>query len=516
MNIITDGPGFTDSNKTETGEAAPSLAVLKASPSLINDDLAPVQQERRTWGLWNFAALWISMAACIPTYMLASSLISGGMNWSQAIFTIFLANVIVLIPMVLNAHAGTKYGIPFPVYCRAAFGTKGANIPALLRALVACGWFGIQAWIGGNAIYKILAVFFPAFASSAPVGWLGINLPQLLCFFAFWAINMWVIYMGINSIRLLLSIKAPLLIALGLLLLWWACSKAGGFGPILSQPSAFDAGQPKTGQFWAFFVPALTGMIGFWATLSLNIPDFSRYARSQKEQAIGQAIGLPPTMALYAFIGVAVTSATTIIYGTTIWDPVDVLTRFTDPIVLVGAMIALCIATLATNIAANVVSPANDFAHLLPNRISFRVGGYITGVIGVVMMPWKLVADPNGYIFTWLVGYSALLGPIAGILIADYFVLRGKHLDVAALYREDGEFRYSSGYGMAGLAALGLAILPNLPGFLVQVKVLPPTFVPHFFISSYDYAWFIGFAVAFTLYLLFRNLSGFSRPSASA
>src|SRR5213080_388940 len=272
------------------------------------------------------------MSACIPTYMLASSLIDGGMNWSQAIFTIFLANVIVLLPMVLNAHAGTQYGIPFPVYCRASFGTLGANIPALLRALVACGWFGIQAWIGGNAIYQILAVFVPSLAS-AGTGFLGITAAQLICFLFFWGINMLVVYKGIDCIRWLLNIKAPLLIALGLLLLFWAYRRANGFGPILSQPSAFAPGQPKSGQFWLYFFPGLTGMVGFWATLSLNIPDFSRYAVSQRDQVVGQALGLPATMALYAFIGVAVTSATTIIYGKTIWDPVDVLARFTNPAV---------------------------------------------------------------------------------------------------------------------------------------------------------------------------------------
>jgi NCS1 family nucleobase:cation symporter-1 len=474
--------------------------------SLYNEDLAPVPPERRTWKMWNFAALWVSMAACIPTYMLASSLIGGGMNWSQAIFTIFLGNLIVLIPMILNAHAGTRYGIPFPVYCRAAFGTLGANVPALLRALVACGWFGIQAWIGGNAIFKILGVFVPAVAASPVLDALGISLPALCCFLFFWAINMWVIYKGIDSIRILLSIKAPLLIALGLLLLWWAYDRAGGFGPILSQPSAFDPGQPKAGQFFAFFIPGLTGMIGFWATLSLNIPDFSRYARTQRDQVIGQAIGLPPTMALYAFIGVAVTSATTIIYGLTIWDPVDVLTHFTNPVVLVVAMLGLCIATLATNIAANVVSPANDFAHLAPRHISFRTGGFITGVIGVLMMPWKLVADPSGYIFTWLVGYSALLGPIAGILIADYFVLRRTQLDVEALYRADGEYRYTNGFSIAGLTALALAVLPNVPGFLVTVKWVGKDVVPQFLVSSYDYAWFIGFAIAFGSYLVLRKL----------
>ncbi len=474
--------------------------------SLYNEDLAPVPPERRTWKTWNFVALWVSMAACIPTYMLASSLIGGGMNWSQAIFTIFLGNVIVLIPMVLNAHAGTHYGIPFPVFCRAAFGTLGANVPALLRALVACGWFGIQAWIGGNAIYQILAIFVPALAKSPPIAALGISLPQLVSFLFFWGINMWVIYKGIHTIRILLSIKAPLLIALGLALLWWAYDRAGGFGPILSQPSAFDAGQPKAGQLFAFFVPALTGMIGFWATLSLNIPDFSRYARTQRDQMVGQAIGLPPTMALYAFIGVAVTSATTIIYGETIWDPVNVLTRFTNPAVLVIAMLALCIATLATNIAANVVSPANDFANLAPRHITFRIGGYITGIIGVLMMPWKLVADPSGYIFTWLVGYSALLGPIAGILIADYFVLRRAKLNLDALYRADGEYRYSGGFSIAGLAALAVAVLPNLPGFFVQVKWLAKDAVPHFLVASYDYAWFIGFAVAFVAYLALRRV----------
>src|SRR2546425_2301900 len=402
---------------------------------LYNADLAPVPGDRRKWRVGSFAALWISMSACIPTYMLASSLIGGGMNWWQAILTIFLGNLIVLIPMVLNAHAGTHYGIPFPVYCRAAFGTTGANVPALLRAFVACGWFGIQSWIGGNAIYKILAVFVPSMAG-VPSNPFGITLPQFLCFLFFWAINMLVVYKGIDCIRWLLNIKAPLLIALGLMLLGWAYRSAGGFGPILSQPSAFDAGQPKSGQFFFFFFPALTGMIGFWATLSLNIPDFSRYAVSQRDQVIGQALGLPMTMALYSFIGVAVTSATTIIFGKTIWDPVDVLTRFTNPVVLVVAMIALCIATLATNIAANVVSPANDFAHLAPRQISFRAGGLITGVVGVLIMPWKLVADPNGYIFVWLIAYSALLGPIGGILIADYFIYRRRRLNLAALYQE--------------------------------------------------------------------------------
>lgn len=500
-------------NSTQAGLTADQLKELQASP-LFNADLAPVPIERRKWRVGSFAALWISMSACIPTYMLASSLIGGGMNWWQAILTIFLGNLIVLIPMVLNAHAGTEYGIPFPVYCRAAFGTSGANIPALLRALVACGWFGIQTWIGGNAIYKILCVFVPAFAGT-PIGFLDITPAQFVCFLFFWGVNLLVVYKGIDCIRWLLNIKAPLLIALGLLLVAWAYRNAGGFGPILSQPSAFAPGQPKSGQFFAFFFPALTGMIGFWATLSLNIPDFSRYSVSQRDQVLGQTLGLPLTMALYSFIGVAVTSATTIIYGQTIWDPVEVLTRFKNPAVLVIAMLALCIATLATNIAANVVSPANDFAHLAPRRISFRIGGFITAVIGVLMMPWKLVADPNGYIFKWLIAYSALLGPIGGILIADYYVYRRRKLDLMALYQPSSEYRFSNGFSVVAVLALLLGVLPSFPGFLVQVNLLDAARVGPFLAGLYNYAWFVGFAVAFGTYLLGRRLTSYAPPTVA-
>lgn len=462
-----------------------------------NHDLAPVMLSERKWATKDIAALWISMSACVPTYMLASSVIAEGMSWWQAVLTIFLGNTIVLVPMLLNAHAGTKYGIPFPVYCRSSFGILGANVPAILRALVACGWFGIQAWIGGWAIYKILSVWIPSWEQLGNLPFIGINTPQLVCFLFFWAINMWVIYKGIESIRILLNIKAPLLIALGLLLLYWAYSKAGGFGPMLEKPSAFDAGQPKAGQFWSFFFPALTGMVGFWATLSLNIPDFTRYAYSQRDQVAGQALGLPTTMGLFSFIGVAVTSATVVIYGETIWDPVVLMTRFKNPVLLVVALAALCIATLATNIAANVVSPANDFANISPTKISFRTGGLITGVIGIVIQPWRLVSDPSGYIFTWLVGYSALLGAIGGVLIADYYVIRKTKLDLIRLYEKDGPYWYKGGWNPIAIIALLAGILPNLPGFLGVVKWAK---VSPFWTELYHYAWFVGFGLSFLVY----------------
>ena len=487
--------------------ASPEIVELRddvsASP-YWNRDMAPVPAAGRKWGTWDMAALWISMSACIPTYMLASSLIDGGMNWWQAVLTVFLGNVVVLIPMVLNAHAGTRYGIPFPVYCRSAFGIRGANVPAMLRALVACGWFGIQTWIGGFAIYTILAKFYPEW-DALPTGFAGINSAQFACFMAFWAINVVVIFCGIDSIRILLNIKAPLLIGLGLLLLWWAHQNANGFGPILNQPSQFEPTGPKAGKFWAFFFPALTANVGFWATLSLNIPDFSRYARSQRDQVLGQTFGLPTTMGLYAFIGVAVTSATIVIYREPIWDPVKLLTRFENRAVLAVAMFSLCLATLATNIAANVVSPANDFSHLAPRHIGFRIGGLITAVIGILIQPWKLVADPSGYIFTWLIGYSSLLGAVGGVLIADYFAIRKTRLDLPGLYERDGPYWYFGGFNPIALVALVAGIAPCVPGFFATIQIYD---FGLFWTEIYKYAWFVSFGVAYVVYWVGMTIRG--------
>lgn len=463
--------------------------------SLYSDDLAPVPMEKRTWKTWNYAALWISMSLCIPTYMLASSLIGGGMNWWEAILTIFLGNSIVLVPMILNGRAGAKYGIPFPVFARASFGVRGANVPAMLRAIVACGWFGIQTWIGGFALYQLARVWAPGIERLPlllPASW-GLATGPGICFLLFWLVNMWVVWLGVESIRKLLVFKAIFLPLAALALLWWAVSAVrGGLGPILTQPSHFAT----NAAFWTFFIPGLTGMVGFWATLSLNIPDFTRYAVSQSAQIRGQAIGLPSSMTLFAFIGVVVTSATAIIFGQTIWDPVVLAGRFESRWLVSAAMLAVAISTLATNIAANIVSPANDFANLAPARISFRTGGLITGVIGILILPWKLIADPGGYIFTWLVGYSSLLGPVGGILIVDYYVIRRQQLSVAGLYEPGGPYAYTAGWNRRAVLSLLLGILPNVPGFLVTVRLLAPGRLPDWIVGMYNYAWFTGFFVA--------------------
>ncbi len=446
-------------------------------PTLYNKDLAPIPLERRSWGLYNYASLWVAMSVCIPTYMLASGLIAGGMSWWQAIGTILLGNLIVLVPMLLNAHAGAKYGIPFPVFVRASFGVRGANIPAVLRALVACGWFGIQTWIGGQAIYAMLNVLWPASAAMPFVLW--------VCFLGFWLLNMAVVWRGVESIRFLQRFSAPFLLVMSLVLLAFMTHKAGGFGPMLSAPSQFHTHS----SFLHFFFLSLTGIVGYWATLSLNIPDFTRYACSQESQIVGKSFGLPVALTLYTFIGIACTSASIVVFHRAIWNPITLLGLFHRPFVAFLAFISILLATLNLNIGANVVSPSNDFSHLAPRLISFRAGGMITGFLGLAIMPWRLMASHTNYI-QWLVSYSGLLGPVAGIMIADYFLVRGTRLDTESLYRREGPYEYRKGFNPRALVALAAGVLAALVGLAVpELRFL------------YDYAWFVGFAVAALLYI---------------
>jgi NCS1 family nucleobase:cation symporter-1 len=494
---------------------------------LFNGDLAPVPRSRRNWTTYSFAALWTGMAHCIPTYLLAGGLVSQGMNWWQALLTIGLGNLIVLVPILLNAHPGTKYGIPFPVLARSSFGTTGANVPAMLRAIVACGWFGIQTYIGGEAVRTFVMAAWPSFSSiGGDATLLGLTIPSLITFMAFWAVNIAIILYGMNAVRMFENWSAPIIMALTLWLLVWIVSRAGGIGPLLDRPSSFA----DTAAFWKVFIPSLTAMIGFWATLSLNIPDFTRFGKGQREQMLGQALGLPTTMVAFSAMAVVVTSAAELLLKgvdpKTLWDPVVVLSQITsstppagmtEPVlasagtriaVAVVALLGVAVSTISTNIAANVVSPANDFANLAPRLISFRTGGVITGLLGIVVMPWKLLASADTYIFEWLIGYSALLGPIAGIMIADYWIVRRQQLDVPDLYRVNGRY---AGTNWRAIAALIVGIAPNVPGFLGAVKVLEGD--PTVWDEIYPYAWFTGVLLAAGSYLL---LTPRSRHGAAA
>jgi NCS1 family nucleobase:cation symporter-1 len=503
-------------------EALAELPPDIAESPLFNGDLAPVPKSRRVWSTYNFAALWISMAHCIPTYMLAGGLIAAGMNWWQALLTIGLGNTIVLVPILLNAHPGTKYGIPFPVLARSSFGTFGANVPAILRAIVACGWFGIQTFIGGEAVKTFVVAVWPGFETlGGDFSLLGLSLSSGITFLLFWALNILIIYRGMNAVRVFENWAAPIVLVFAAVLLVWVVWKAEGLGEMLTQPSRFRT----VGEFWAMFIPSLTGMIGFWATLSLNIPDFTRFGRGQKQQIIGQTLGLPTTMIAFSAMGVIITSASqAILHGVPVeklWDPVVILSHITSPVPPLGeeapliasaaarwivaavALVGVGIATISVNIAANVVSPANDFANLAPRHISFKTGGLITGVLGIVMMPWKLMASAGAYIFTWLIGYSALLGPIAGIMIADYWIIRRTELDVPDLYRVKGRYPLVN---PVALVALVVGVIPNVPGFLHAAGLFsknPELWAAlggGFWDGIYVYAWFTGVLIAGAIY----------------
>jgi nucleobase:cation symporter-1, NCS1 family len=492
---------FRDLGIRDDAELARIKAEVSTS-SLYNEDLAPTGPEERTWTTYNIAALWIGMSIVITTYLLASTLMAAGMNWWQALLTISLGNILVLIPMLLNAHAGTKYGVPFPVFVRASFGVRGANFAAIARALVACGWFGIQTWLGGAAL--------DALVTAAWGGWANVSGHTFIAFFVFWLIQLVIILTGIEGVKWFESFAAPLLIVGGIALLIWGFVAGGGVGNVFSTSAQLQEGQAP---FWAIFWPSLAANVGYWITLSLNIPDFTRYAQSQRSQIIGQAIGLPLTMTAFSFIGIAVTAATIVVFGEAIWDPVQLVTRLTSgiPLLLILAMFVIAIAQISTNMAANVVSPSFDFSNLAPKYISFRTGGIITAIIGVVSFPWIILETAGAYVFTWLVGYGSLLGAIGAVMIADYWIVRRRQLDLADLYKHEGRYAYSGGWNWRAIAAVLVGVVPVLPGFFKAATT--PGFAgvfenPTFIEGLYNYGLFFTFFVAGLTYLLLSTIPG--------
>ncbi len=471
-----------------------------SSPELWNEDLAPTDASHRTWTAYHYVSLWIGMVVCIPGYLLAAGLLDQGFSAWQAVGMVLGGNMIVLIPMLLNGHAGAKYSVPFAVLVRTSFGTKGAKLPAFLRAIVACGWFGIQCWVGGSAIYAIGNIVTGGALVGAKIGWIGIDAGQFGSFILFWALHLYFIARGPESVRWIETITAPIKIVILIALLAWAYMRADGFGDMMHAPSQFIAGGKKEGQFWILFWPTFTAMAGFWSGLAMNIPDFTRFARSQKDQIIGQSIGLPVPMAGLAFVSVAVTSATIIIYGKAIWDPVDLASRMEGFAVAIGLAI-ITLDTLCVNLAANVVGPAYDFTAIFPKHVNFARGGYLTAVLGIAIMPWKLIESSGGYIFTWLVGYGALLGPVLGIMIADYWLVRGTRINTHELYKLDGEYSYRNGWNPAAMIAIATAVIPNIPGFLATA--FPASFggVPWIFKEIYNYAWFLTFIISIAVYI---------------
>lgn len=481
---------------------SPKFDEFESHPSLTNDDLRPTSSSQRTFAWWEMASLWIGLVVGVPTYYLAGSLVDLGMAWWQGIVTVVAANIILLVPLVLTGHPGTRYGISFPVLARSSFGIRGAHIPTLLRALVGCGWYGIETWIGGEAIFLLLPKFIKDSTLSQFLPWLGTSSLEFACFIVFWLAQLTIVWKGMDGIRELEKYSAPILIVLTSCLLVWAYVNAGGFAYMLSLSSRLSSSQ-----FWSLFFPSLTANISFWATLALNIPDFTRYAKSQTDQIIGQA-GLPIFMGAFTFVGLAVTCSTKVIFGRVISNPIQLLGQIGGFTTTILAIFGISLATVTTNIAANVVAPANALVNLSPSKFTFRRGALLTALLGIAFQPWRLLRSSESFVYTWLVGYSALLGPIGGIILADYYLIRRTNLSIKELYSLSpyGAYYYSGGYNLAAMVALVVGILPVIPGFLQKVGVLSS--IPESFVVIYNNAWFFSF---FSAGFLYWFLSCFTR-----
>lgn len=449
----------------------------RSSDRLYNDDLAPVPRSGRTWSTYNYITLWFGMSSQIPTYLIGAGLITLGMNWWQAILTVALGNALILIPILLNSYVGARYGIPFPVFVRSSYGVFGANLPALLRAAVACGWFGIQVWIGGTAINLGIAALFPGWLDFG--GEIGGNpVGMWISFAIFWAIHIFIIYRGMETLRRFQTWAAPIILAFGLGLAIWMIVAAGGVGPILADPGRLNT----LDEFFPVFIPSLVGVMALWATLSLNVLDFTRFAKNQKSQLIGQAVALPTAMTLFAALGVILASASNVVYGAPIWDPVVLASKIEIPIVLAIAMLGAAVATLTVNMSANVVSPAYDFANVAPRYISRRTGGFLVGFFGVVTQPWLLLSSPDSFIFDWLGTYGGGMGAIGGVMIADYWLVRQRKLNVGALFSATGPYRFMRGWNLVALIATAVGLFIAWGGLVIPALS---------FLS--DYGWFAGF-----------------------
>jgi NCS1 family nucleobase:cation symporter-1 len=434
-----------------------------ASSPRYNDDIAPTKASQRTWSRWNVAALWVGMAICVPTYTLGGVLTAYfGLSVSEALWTILIANIVVLVPLTLNAFPGTRYGIPCPVVLRASFGIIGSNVPSLIRALVACGWFGIQTMFGGIAIHLLFSALSDGWASLGGTG-------EVIGFFIFWVANLTVVIRGSESIKHLEALAAPMLLVVAIGLMFWAMPRV-----TMSEVLAVPANRPADASFFGYFMAALTAMVGFWATLSLNIPDFSRYARSQRSQVIGQIIGLPLTMLLFAGLGVVLTAASVELVGETVSDPINLIGKIDSPFWVVLSMLVIILATISTNTAANIVSPTNVFQNVAPRYIDENKGVILTGVIGILLMDVSV----ESLYSNWLIGYSSLLGPIAGIMVVDYFLVKDQQYDVLALYQDNAGY---PAWNRAGFIAFLVPVV--LTGLALKIDALS---------WFYTYGWFTG------------------------
>jgi NCS1 family nucleobase:cation symporter-1 len=500
---------YTQVEKNGLFELTDAARAELGSSKYYNDDLAPTSVSQRNWTTYNITMLWVGMAICIPSLSLASGLIGMGVSPWLSVLNVALGNIIILVPIQLNSQIGTKYGIPFPLFARLTFGTIGAQIPALLRAITACGWTSVQAWVGGGAVGAIIGCFAPKFGDATwTIGlpsWGGIQTVgtgQFIGYIIFILFIGWVAYTGMDQIKWIQNIGGPILIAVMIALLLWAYSivpEGTGFMGVMSQPND-DALIAQNGGFVVCYLTALMGNIAFWATMALNIPDFSRYAKSQGDQFRGQLLGMPIPMALCAFVGAYFAQATKLAYGEAMFDPTNVFYHLENKILIFIAAIAVVAATVTTCVAANVVAPANGFSNISPKKITYKKGVIITILLAFfILQAWWIYGSGAAY-FTWMNAYGTILAPIAAIFIADYFVCKHKRIDMMSLFKgADGRYWYNGGFNMAAVIAWVAAfILPLITYFGVSGSFWT-------FINSINYVW--SFVVGFVVYVVLMKTS---------
>jgi NCS1 family nucleobase:cation symporter-1 len=499
---------------------------------LYNKDLAPTPARLRNWGLYSFLAFWIGCCVVIPSWSLANIGLVFGFDPLTSIMVVILGNAIVTVPLLLNSHVGAKYGIPFPVFVRASFGTWGANIAALLRGIVACGWFGIESWLGGYAMYVLLTILFPQLADTATINLGPVILPglmQTVMFLVFLVIQVWIAiaappWKGSRAIKTMFDWSAPFLLAFTLFLFVYLGAKVG-FDKMLSFSLSPD--KPLGGGFYFWFL-LLNINVGFWATMALNISDVTRFAKDQTRQMIGQAVGLIGTMAFFSAMGVFVTAGGVLAYpqtradtanqaatATNLWNPINLFAQLNadlGAVIIVFALVFVVLAQLSTNVGANVIAPANDFQNLAPKRLNWTAGVLITAILGTIIQPWNLFFNAMTYAVNWLSGYGAFLGAIGGIMIADYWLLRHQKLNLLELYRENGVYSYRNGWGVNPYAiiALLIGILPPVIGWLHVIGWFIN--IPGYAGSWLDWlqtgSWFWSFFTSLISYYVLMSLFG--------
>ncbi|QSO47406.1 NCS1 family nucleobase:cation symporter-1 [Alicyclobacillus mengziensis] len=460
--------------------------------ALSNANLRPIAQSERKWSWYSYMALWMGMVHNIFNYEVAASLIVLGMNIWQALLTIFVADLILMVPLALNGYVGNKYGIPFPVFARLAFGVFGANIPALIRAFVAIGWFGVQSFLGSTALNALLILLIPSWSHMSGT-FLGLPGNGWIALLLFWVLQGVVATHGMDVIRRFENWAGPVILIVMLGLVVWAVTVLHGMGPIFTEPSKFKS----SGAFWAVFGPGVISVIGSWASMGLNIPDFTRFSRSTKDQVVGQFVGLPITTFVFSLMASFITSATIVAFGSAIWDPVQLLQHFKSPVVLILGAAALTIATMSVNVASNLVSPIYDLINAFPRKLNFRSAAIVSMVIAFVIMPWKLMQSPQG-IDTLLNTAGAFLGPATGIVIADFWLLRTRRVKLTDLYTREGVYRYSKGFNVTAIVVLIISMLVSFAG----------NFLPIFKVFA-GYGWLIGVVLGFVLYYIVMKMQGY-------